>query len=231
MNMYSLNLVSLLHLCDPALPIGSFSHSYGLETYVQSGIVNDAETAGQFINNQLAINLFYNDAALVSLAYDAAADNNFHRVLELDALCNAVKLPKEIRIASSKLALRLLKIFENNDEVRFAKEYRRAITDGAACGHYCIAFTLLAFDLGINKREALAGFYYNAASGFVTNAVKLIPLGQQAGQEILLSLLPMINELAEKTLYPDETLIGYSCAGFDIRSMQHEQLYSRLYMS
>ncbi|MEP7253420.1 MAG: urease accessory protein UreF [Ginsengibacter sp.] len=229
--MSSLNLVSLLHLCDPALPIGSFSHSAGLETYVQADIVNSAETAKQFITNQLSFNLFYTDAALVSLAYDAMVEDNLSEVLELDALCNAVKLPKEIRVASNKLALRLLKIFDNNDEARRAKEYRQAIIDRNGYGHYCIAFALLAVDLGIEKDEALTGFYYNATSGFVTNAVKLIPLGQQTGQEILLSLLPLINELAGKTLYPDETLIGYSCAGFDIRSMQHEQLYSRLYMS
>ena len=197
----------------------------------RAGIVKDAATAKQFVTNQLSVNLFYTDAALVSLAYNAVVDKNFNRILELDALCNAVKLPKEIRVASSKLALRLLKIFEKNDDARLANDYRIAIGKANAYGHYCIAFALLAIDLGINKIETLTGFYYNAASGFVTNAVKLIPLGQQSGQEMLLSFLPLINEFAEKTLRPDETLIGYSCAGFDIRSMQHEQLYSRLYMS
>ena len=81
------------------------------------------------------------------------------------------------------------------------------------------------------KEETLSAFYYNAATGFVTNAVKLIPLGQQDGQEILMSLFPLMNELVHKNIVADKEMIGYCCAGFDIRSMQHEQLYSRLYMS
>ena len=83
----------------------------------------------------------------------------------------------------------------------------------------------------LEEKDALAGFYYNAANGFITNAVKLIPLGQQDGQAILMSLLPLINELANRSLSPDEKMIGFCCAGFDLRCMQHEQLYSRLYMS
>jgi urease accessory protein len=46
-----------------------------------------------------------------------------------------------------------------------------------------------------------------------------------------MSLFPLINELVQQSLLPDKDMIGYCCAGFDIRSMQHEQLYSRLYMS
>jgi urease accessory protein len=56
-------------------------------------------------------------------------------------------------------------------------------------------------------------------------------LSQQHGQEILFSLHAMIDDLAEKNLQPDIDLIGLCCSGFDIRSMQHEKLYSRLYMS
>ena len=83
----------------------------------------------------------------------------------------------------------------------------------------------------IEKEDALTGFYYNAAAGMVTNCVKLIPLGQQEGQELLFSLQPLIKDLVKDAMVPDKTFIGKACPGFDIRSMQHEQLYSRLYMS
>ncbi len=229
--MYSTSLLQLLHLCDPALPIGGFSHSAGLETYVQEGLITDKEKAKEFVTNQLSQNIYYTDAALASLIYDAAAENNFEIILKLDEICTAVKLPREIRLASSKLGIRLLKIFENNEDFILPGKYRRAITGNEAHGHYCIVFALLAHHMNIGKQETLAGFYYNAASGFVTNAVKLIPLGQQDGQEILMSLFSLINELAKKSLNPDKQLIGYCCAGFDVRSMQHERLYSRLYMS
>lgn len=225
------SLLHLLHLCDPSLPIGGFSHSAGLETYVQEGIVTNKITAKEFVTQQLSQNIFYTDAALVSLAYEAAFNNDLKTIIELDDTCTAVKLPQEMRLASNKLGIRLLKIFEQNDAFLLLKKYKECILNNEAFGHYCITFGLLSQSMRIDKKEMLTAFYYNAATGFITNAVKLIPLGQQDGQEILMSLFPLINELVLQSLQPDKEMIGYCCAGFDIRCMQHEQLYSRLYMS
>ena len=93
------------------------------------------------------------------------------------------------------------------------------------------AISTPATGLVVYQTDGTSGFYFNAAVGFVTNSVKLIPLGQQDGQQILFSLHTLIDDLVDKTMQPDRSLIGVCCTGFDIRSMQHEQLYSRLYMS
>lgn len=225
------NLLSLLQLSDPALPIGGFAHSAGLETYVQLGVVKDKQSAKDFIVNQLRHNIQYADAAFASLAYDAAEVNDMEALRQLDDECTAVKLPREMREASRKLGWRLLKIFSEVVENDLIKEYKDAIKSDKVSGHYPIIFGLLAYMLQVSKKDALTGFYYNCAVGMVTNSVKLIPLGQQDGQEILFSLHQLISDLAEKSLSPDKELIGLCCAGFDIRCMQHEQLYSRLYMS
>jgi urease accessory protein len=225
------SLFHLLHLTDPTLPIGGYSHSAGLETYVQNGKVNDAATAKIFITEMLSRNVLYTDAAFVSLAYDATSQNDLITLGELDQECSAVKLPMEMRQASLKLGMRLLKIFQPMLQKDLTDQYRKMILGKSADGHYCIVFGMIASLLNISKEDAMHGFIYNAAVGFVTNSVKLIPLSQQSGQEILFSLQPLIEELAEKTIKPDRTLIGLCCTGFDIRCMQHEQLYSRLYMS
>ena len=183
------------------------------------------------MKQQLSQNIFYTDAALVSLAYNAACNNDLRAVIELDKICTAVKLPEETRLASNKLGIRLLKIFEHNEIYILLNQYKKSIRLREAFGHYCIVFGLLAQALNISKQEALTGFYYNVVIGFITNAVKLIPLGQQDGQQILMSLFPLIDELVQHGLSPDKEMIGYCCTGFDIRCMQHEQLYSRLYMS
>jgi len=229
--MINSNLLSLLQLADPTLPIGGFAHSYGLETYVQEEVVCDKTTAKEFIVQMLQQNLQFTDAAFVSLAYNAAKQNNLEEIKRLDEECTSVKLPKEIRLASQKLGTRLLKIFSPVVESTLTSQLKELVQNGLSSGHYSIVFGLVASVLEVRKEEALTAFYYNAAVGMVTNSVKLIPLGQQDGQELLFSLQPLIKSLVAKSLEPDREMIGLCCTGFDIRSMRHEGLYSRLYMS
>ncbi|WP_212006179.1 urease accessory protein UreF [Chitinophaga sp. HK235] len=224
-------LGSLLHLSDPTLPIGGYSHSNGLETYVQQGMVNNTATAEEFVRHMLANNLHYNDAAFVCLAYQAAAADDLGALLALDEEVAALKIPREIRQASLKLGIRLMKIFTRHEPYTLAKKFEAATTAKNAEGHYCIAFGMYACLMGIPLQEALYAFYYNAAVGMVTNAVKLVPLSQLDGQDILFRTQRLIQSLIPTTIALDRELVGVCNIGFDIRCMQHELLYSRLYMS
>ncbi|NIG56603.1 urease accessory protein UreF [Chitinophaga sp. Cy-1792] len=224
-------LGSLLHISDPTLPIGGYTHSNGLETYVQQGIVHHPASAAAYVSQMLSANLHFNDAAFVCLAYKAVQAADFDELLRLDEELTALKLPVEIRNASQKLGLRLIKIFRRQKEFAIAADFENAILRKEASGNYAIAFGVYTSLLAIPLREALYAFYYNAAAGMVTNAVKLVPLGQLDGQDILFNMQTVIAGLIDKTITLDRDLVGVCNIGFDIRCMQHERLYSRLYMS
>lgn len=226
-----LYLGSLLHISDPTLPIGGYTQSNGLETYIQSGIVNDKDSARLFVVNMLSYNIKYNDASFVRLAYQAAATNDLDSVIKLDQECTALKSPKEIRQASQKLGLRFFKIFNRQIKFDLIDAYKAAIDKKEVDAHYCIVFGLYAQLLGIPLPEALFAFYYNSAVGMVVNAVKLVPLGQLDGQDIMFELQPLLKQLMKETQTIDRNLVGLCNIAFDIRCMQHEYLYSRLFMS
>ncbi len=224
-------LGSLLHLSDPTLPIGGYSHSNGLETYVQMGLVNNTGSAENFIAQVLNSSLKFNDGSYMYLAYEAAVAGDLESIIALDQELTAVKCAREIRLASQKLGLRLMKIFCRQLTSDLTAGYSKAIDEKFADGHYCLAFGIYAHLMEIPLEEALFAFYYNAAVGLVTNSVKLVPLGQLDGQDILFNLQTMIKKLVAETIQLERRLVGTCNVGLDIRCMQHERLYSRLYMS
>ncbi len=222
----------LLHLADPTLPIGGYTLSNGLETYVQNGIVCDKSSADQYVRHNLWYNLKYNDAALMKLAYDATIQENLEELILLDQECNALKAPREVREGSQKLGMRMFKIFSRySAEHKVVSAWNELIKCKKVYNHNCIMFGIFAAVMDIPIVEAMHAYYYNAAIGMVTNAVKLVPLGQLDGQDILYYLHDGLLQLSEESLTMDRNLIGLCNIGFDIRCMQHEYLYSRIYLS
>ncbi|MHC5201291.1 urease accessory protein UreF [Myroides sp. LJL119] len=224
-------LGKLLHLSDPTLPIGGYTHSNGLETYVQKGIVCDKQSAKSYVKHNLWYNIKYNDAALMKLAFDAAKIGDFQRIIDLDLECNALKAPMEVRVGSQKLGLRLFKIFSRYYDLPLVEQLQKALDQKDIYGHYCIVYGVFAYLMELPIVEAMHAYYYNATISMVTNAVKLVPLGQLDGQDILYDLHQEIWTLSQESLNLDPSLIGMCNIGFDIRCMQHEHLYSRLYLS
>lgn len=224
-------LGALLHLVDPTLPIGGFNHSNGLETFVQQGVVRTAAQLHEYVAEQLAQNWTHNDGAYMSLAYDAVQAGDVARWVKLDDELGASKAPREVREGSYKLGVRLLKIFSRYESAPVLLEIEQTMQSGRAKGYYPLVFALVAFVSGISKADALYALYYNTAVGAVTNGVKLIPLGQMAGQDILYGLRGAIAQAVERSMSPDLDWLGACTVASDIRAMQHERLYTRLYMS
>ena len=225
------DLGALLHLVDPTLPIGGFNHSNGLETFVQQRMVASKATLEEYVQTQLLQNWIYNDGAYLSLAFDAMNEGNFNRLCELDWQLSASKVARESREGSFKLGIRLLKIFIRYKTNSLLTAYQQAITEKRVQGYFPIVFAMVAQAMGLSKADTLYAFCYNAAVSAITNGVKLIPLSQMDGQDILFNLRDSLVQAVELSLEPDEEWLGAATLANDIRAMQHEQLYTRLYMS
>ena len=101
---------------------------------------------------------------------------------------------------------------------------------GKAVSH-CIVYGVFCAALGIEEEETLYHYLYAQTSAMVTNCVKTIPLSQSAGQQLLSGCYPEFAEILEEIRTYSEDDLCLSAPGFDIRGIQHEKLYSRLYMS
>ncbi|AOF54229.1 urease accessory protein UreF [Rodentibacter caecimuris] len=225
------DLGALLHLVDPTLPIGGFNHSNGLETFVQQRIVESKATLEDYVQTQLLQNWIYNDGAYLSLSFNAMESHDFDRLCELDWELSATKVARESREGSFKLGVRLLKIFIRYENHPVLMAYQQAISEKCVQGYFPIVFAMIAQTMGLTKADTLYAFYYNAAVGVITNGVKLIPLSQMDGQDILFGLRQPLQQAVELSLNPNLDWLGSATLANDIRAMQHEQLYTRLYMS
>ncbi len=225
------SFLTLLQICDSVFPIGSYTQSNGLETYVQKNIVSNKFEAEHYIKNMLMYNIKYGDALGAALAYKAVSAQDISMLKEIDNTLWASKGAKEIKEGSCKLCMRFLKLVREFSEGSFTKDYMRLINEGLCYGQYGIAFGLYAAESNINPQHALTAFLYNQASAMAVNCTKLIPLGQIDGQKLLFSMHNIIEKLTLEIMQLTIDDLGRCCIGFEIRSMQHEDLYSRLYMS
>lgn len=222
----------LLQVNDALFPIGGYSHSYGLETYIQKGLVHDEDSAREFIHKRLNYNFLYNEFMAVRLGWEYAREGDLEGISRLEEIMEAGKIPRETREASRKLGSRFIKtlsalqvpsesdIFQKYREARRGKSVHHAVAYGVFCG-----------SAGISREEALEHFIYAQTSAMVTNCVKTIPLSQSSGQKLLSGCYPLLQELTHKVTELGEEWLGLSGPGFDLRCMQHEGLYSRIYMS
>lgn len=225
----------LMQVNDSVFPIGGYTQSYGLETYILKDLVRDEKKAYEYISTNLQTTYVYTELLSASLAFDAAKKGDLDKVIELDELIHVTKSPQEIRDASVKLGGRFVKTISTTTEIKFESDifsrYIEKVNNKDVIPNHAIAYGVFSAAIGVDKRTALSFFLYAATSAMVTNSVKAVPLSQTQGQQILYKCTQLFNGIIDKVQTLDESMLGLSMPGFDIRCMQHETLYSRLYMS
>jgi len=217
-----------MRLASPALPVGGFSYSEGLEAAVDSGRVADASSARTWLLDQLHLSLARCDLPLVAAAHDAWLRSDFERVDALNRWVTTVRETHELQQQSQQMGRSLVEWLRPRAPGDAAVERAAALQPAPA---WPIVFALAAARAGAPRRDTLITFALGWAENMAQAAIKAVPLGQTAGQRLLDALaadLPAVVDAALEMGDDDRQAFAPMLA---ILSAQHEIQYSRLFRS
>ncbi len=222
--MNNLALLQLLRLCSPTLPIGSYAYSQGLETACHNEYVTSQETLLDWIQGILTHTIQYLDIPVFSRLYDAHTEKHSENIEYWNNYILASRETSELLLEDTQMGgalARLLIQLDLQESELWKKTPCSLLT----------TFSLACTKWNIDKVTACHGFVWTWCENQVSIGIKLIPLGQTQGQQILTELIPSIELAVKKGLTVENDSIGASCPGAIIASMQHEEQYTRLFRS
>lgn len=220
-----LALLRLLQLVSPGLPIGMYSYSQGFERAVEDGWITNVDQAADWLRGLLSKTLSRIDAPILARLYQAWASNDAEAAAYWSATLTACRETAELRAEDRQTGQALARLLVNL-ELPDAQAWLRHPDATLAT-----LFSLAAARWHIGKTEAMAGYLWGWLENQVLCAVKLVPLGQVAGQRLLKDLSGEIPGLVEQAMHLADDQIGGSCFGLALASSRHEMQYSRLFRS
>ncbi|MBQ4870371.1 urease accessory protein UreF [Priestia megaterium] len=225
------NKLSLLQLCDSNFPTGAFSHSYGLETYIQENKVYDKQSFSNWLEVYLNEQLTYSDGLACLLVYQALEQRNFQKIWDIDRMITVQSLPREVREGNRQVGRHMLKLLGSLYNADIISLYSERINKKLSFGHPCIAFTIIAHQLEVDKSTAILYYLYSSILNLVQNAVRGIPLGQTAGQQIIQEFQDKLHEATMNIENLHEDDFGIVSPGLELSQMKHERVNIRIFMS
>ena len=226
--MNPLSLLQLLQLASPALPVGGFSYSEGLEAAVDSGRVSNEAQAQAWLVDQLQLVLARADLPACSQALTAWIDGDLTRVQALNDWVVQTRESSELRQQALQMGRSLVEWLRNKPQADPRLDQLAALQPGPT---WPIAFALAAAQSGAPAREALLAHAFGWAENMVAATIKAVPLGQLAGQRILAALSAQIPALVETAMLMNDADRQAFAPMLAILSSQHETQYSRLFRS
>jgi urease accessory protein len=228
-------LLQLIWLASPALPVGGFSYSEGLESAIDSGQVSDEASVGRWLLDQLGLSLQRAELPLLASAFKAwqRADSTqiTERITELNHWSLLTRESREMRQQTEQMGRSMTEWLRQRrpDDARVPQlaALRPAPT-------WPVAFALAAASTGAPLREVLLAFGFGWAENMVQASVKSVPLGQSAGQRLLAGLadaLPAAVDAAMATAVAGDGARQNLAPMLAITSARHEAQYSRLFRS
>lgn len=221
-------LLQLVWLASPALPVGGFSYSEGLEAAIDAALVTDEAGAARWLADQLHLALARSDLAVVAAAVDAARAGDSARLAALDSWVRCTRESAELRQQSEQMGRSL------GDWARSLHAQgnaRPALPLPAEVFTYPVAFAIAAAPCGAPVRQVALAFAFGWAENMMQAAIKAVPLGQGAGQRILARLAAQIPAAVDTALACGDGDRQAFSPMLAILSARHETQYSRLFRS
>ncbi|RKP51525.1 urease accessory protein UreF [Cohnella endophytica] len=224
-------LLSLLQLCDSNLPTGAFSHSFGLETYIQNEQVSSKMTFAQWLEVYVREQLVHSDGLALRLAYEALSREQWEPLWILDRMITVQSMARESREGGIRMGQRMAQLGMELYSIPALAVYHEHVKSKIAYGHPAIVFAIIAHHLGVPKPTAILSYLYSCTASLIQNGVRGIPLGQTEGQRLFQELQPHLIRATEKIEQLDEDEFGVTPPGIELSQMKHERLHVRLFMS
>ena len=223
-------LLRLLHLVSPCLPTGGFAYSQGLEWAVEAAWVKDKKSLESWLMEILKKSMTCVDIPIFSRLYDACYAKNINAFTCWSSMLLACRETRELRQEEKNRGRALTAVLRNLDLKRLDMS---GIDDWYKVVSICqvAGFALAAFNWKIPVKEAATGYLWAWLENQVLAGVKIIPLGQTQGQQILLGLSSRVNTAVERGMALNDDDIGSSLPALAIGSSCHETQYTRLFRS
>lgn len=223
-------LLRLLQLASPALPVGAFSYSEGLETLVfQQRITTPAELA-HWLEQELSRGSIALDGALMLRCHGASQTQDWQGLLRWNDWSSASRETEELRQQSEQMGRSLLRLLLQLTPPPTLPTPLSDQLRSEGC-NFCTAFGLAAAHWAIPQDQALLGYLQSWATNLVAAAIKLVPLGQTVGQQLLFDLQPTLERAAQALLVRGDGELETCGWGLSLASMAHAGQYSRLFRS
>lgn len=223
--------LAMQQLLDSALPIGGFSHSFGLETMVQEGRVVTATQLEAYAETMLLQSWATGDAMVIKALYESVETGDWLRIGNIERLVHLQRMGSEARSGVEKMGRRLLqlavKVHPNLDWLPLAERCRT----GELLATHPLVHAFICRLLGISAEQAAQGYFYTCIVTCVNSALRLMSIGQTEGQALIARLALRTTDAWRITdsLLPEDAHSNVPMA--DLMMIRHETLYSRLFMS
>ena len=227
----NMKILNVMQICDSNFPVGSFNHSFGMETYLRAGDIKDTTTLKTWLLSYLKYQFIYNDGFAIRIVYEELKNNNLDEIWKLDKKITVQNTSKESRDGAKLIGQRMIKTYLELYDIPLLKEYEKRIRKKISFGHPSIAAAILLNYLDISLEDAILYYMYSTISTLIQNGVRAIPLGQKDGLILMQEFFPIFEKLLLKIISLENEDFGLTVPGLEISQINHEELVFRLFMS